>query len=123
MNCCSHVGRFTRDLELRYMPNGETAVLNFTLAVDRKYKKEDQPTADFLNFVVFGKPAELIEKYCAKGHQIAVNSRSQSRTWQDTEGAKHFTTEFVVESFTFLNNNKSNGSNKETSSETEDFQL
>lgn len=123
MNKCDFVGRFTKDPELKYMPNGETAVVNFTLAVDRKFKKEGQPTADFLNFVAFGKPAEILTKYCQKGSQLAVTSRVQTRNYENTEGKKQYVTEFVVEEFTFIGGKtSSNGGNKETSSD-DDFEL
>lgn len=126
MNKCDFVGRFTKDPELKYIPNGETAVLNFTLAVDRKFKKEGQPTADFLNFVAFGKPAEILSKYCEKGNQLAVTSRVQTRNWENTEGKKQYVTEFVVEEFTFISGNKSNtneNKNNKPTSSAQEFNL
>lgn len=123
MNSCNFLGRFTKDLDLKYVGNENTAILNFTLAVDRKFKKEGQPTADFLNFVAIGKPAEILTKYCTKGSMIAVTSRVQTRNWDDKDGNKHYTTEFVVEQFSFAGGNKSNGDSKQTSSENDDFNL
>lgn len=123
MNKCNFLGRFTKDVEVKYVGGENTAVANFTLAVDRKFKKEGQPTADFLNFVALGKPAETIGKYCAKGSMIAVTSRVQTRNWDDKEGNKHYTTEFVVEEFSFAGGNKANGENKATSSDDEEFEL
>lgn len=122
MNLCVFIGRFTKDPELRYAPSG-TAVGNFTLAVDRKFKKEDQPTADFLPMVTLGKTAETISKYFEKGNKIQVTTRVQNRNWEGTDGTKHYITEFVVEGFEFIES-KSNkeGSNKPPEAE-EDFVL
>jgi len=92
MNKAMFLGRFTKDVELKYVGADNTAIANFTLAVDRKVKKEGQPTADFLNFVAFSKTAETLAKYCTKGSMIAVVSRVQTRNWDDTEGKKHYTT-------------------------------
>ena len=127
MNKCMFLGRFTKDLEIKHVGNEDLAILNFTLAVDRKFKKEGQPTADFLNFVAMGKPAEILTKYCEKGSMIAVSTRVQTRNWDDKDGNKHYTTEFIVEEFSFAggsNGSKSNeGKREETSSDDEEFVL
>lgn len=120
MNSCNHLGRITKDLELKYSKANNTAMLYFTLAVDRKFKKEGQPTADFLNYVAIGKLAEVIAQYCKKGSMIAVTSRAQTRIWTDTNGNKHYVTEFVVEQFSFAGGNKSNNSNSENKFESSD---
>lgn len=122
MNKCQFLGRLTKDVEVKYVGGDNTPIANFTLAVDRRFKKEGQPTADFLNFVTIGKLAEVIGKYCEKGSQIAVSSRVQTRSWEDKEGTKHYTTEFVVEEFSFAGG-KSSGGNKPTTSEDEEFEL
>lgn len=118
MNVCTFLGRLTKDVEIKTV--GETEIANFTLAVDRRFKKEGQPTADFLNFVAFGKTAEVISKYCEKGSQIAVVARVQTRTWDDKDGNKRYITEFVVDGFSFAGGKPNN--NKETSSD-QDFDL
>jgi single-strand DNA-binding protein len=105
MNKCIFLGRLTKDAESKVV-NNDTTITNFTLAVNRKFKQENQPTADFLNFVSFGKTAEVIAKYCKKGSQIAVISRVQTRSWEDNEGKKHYVTEFVVEEFDFAEGKK-----------------
>lgn len=120
MNKCIFLGRLTKDTELKYVGGENTAIANFTLAIDRKFKKDGQPTVDFLNFVAIGKVAEIISKYCAKGSMISVVSRVQTRTWDDTEGKKHYTTEFVVEEFDFAGGSKSNNDNSSKSDENED---
>lgn len=124
MNKCLFLGRFTKDVELKYAGSENTAIANFTLAIDRKFKKDGQPTADFLNFVALGKTAETIGKYCSKGSLITVVSRVQTRNWDDTEGKKHYVTEFVVEEFKFAGGSKSNTDSKSTSSnDDEEFEL
>lgn len=107
MNNCTFLGRLTKDVEFKTTANG-TTIANFTLAVDRDYKKEGQPTADFLPHVVIGKLAETVSKYLAKGSQIAVVSRVQTRTFDDKDGNKKYVTEFVLEKFNFAGS-KSNG--------------
>lgn len=123
MNKAIFLGRFTKDVELRYVGGENTALVNFTLAVDRKFKKDGQPSADFLNFVALGKTAEIIGKYCAKGSLISVVSRVQTRNWDDADGKKHYTTEFLVEEFDFAGGNKAGNENKPTSSNDEEFVL
>ncbi|MBO4785113.1 MAG: single-stranded DNA-binding protein, partial [Lachnospiraceae bacterium] len=63
MNLCIQIGRCTKDPDIKVAKSG-TTIADFTLAVDRKFKREGQPDADFLNFTAFGKTAEFIEKYC-----------------------------------------------------------
>lgn len=122
MNKCIFLGRFTKDVELKYVGDDNTPVVNFTLAVDRKYKKEGQPTADFLNFVALGKTAEVIGKYCGKGSMIAPACRVQTRTWEDADNNKHYVTEFMVEEFSFAGGKPSGGESK-PSSDDEEFEL
>ena len=76
MNCCHFTGRLTRDPEIRYT-NGEppAPVVNYTMAVDRKFKRKDEPKADFLNFVGYGSAAEFAEKYLRKGMKMIVTAR------------------------------------------------
>lgn len=121
MNNCCFLGRLTRDVELKYTSN-ETAIANFTLAVDRSFKKEGQPTADFLPHVAIGKLAEVIAKYCSKGSQIAVTSRCQTRNYDDADGNKKYVTEFIIEKFNFAGNK--NNTNQEASVDDNDsFEL
>jgi single-strand DNA-binding protein len=123
MNKCVFLGRLTKDVELKNVGAENTAIANFTLAVNRKFKKDGQPTADFLNFVAIGKTAEVLAQYCEKGSQIAVSSRVQTRTWEDKDNNKHYTTEFVVEEFDFAGGKTNSGGSKPTSSDEEEFEL
>jgi single-strand DNA-binding protein len=103
------VGRLTRDPELRYTQQG-TAVANFTIAINRPFKNEQgEQQADFINGVVWRKPAENLAKYMKKGNQIGVDGRLQSRTYEQ-DGRTVYVTEVIADSIQFL---ESKGSNKD----------
>ena len=99
MNQVVLIGRLCADPELRYTNNG-TAVANFTLAVDRRFSKEKQ--ADFINIVVWKAQAENCAKYIAKGSQVAVEGRIQTRKYQDRDGNNRTAFEVVANSVQFL---------------------
>ncbi len=99
MNKVILIGRLTRDVETRY--SGETAIARYTLAVDRKYKKDGEQTADFINCVAFGKSGEFAEKYLHKGMKIAVTGRIQTGSYDDKDGKKVYTTDVVIEEHEF----------------------
>lgn len=89
MNKCIFMGRLTRDPEIRYTQSEKpVAVVNYTLAVDRRYKREGEPSADFINFVAYGTAAEFAEKYFKKGTKLLVTARCQTRTYTNNEGKK-----------------------------------
>ena len=99
MNKVILVGRLTRDPDIRYS-SGETqtAVARYTLAVDRRFKRQgDDQTADFISCVVFGKGAEFAEKYLHQGTKIAVRGRIQTGSYTNRDGQKVYTTEVVVD--------------------------
>ena len=102
MNQVVLMGRLTRDPEVRYS-SGESslAIARYTLAVDRRFKRDGEPTADFINCVAFGKTAEFAERYFRKGIKIAVSGRIQTGSYTNKEGVKVFTTEVVVENQEF----------------------
>lgn len=102
MNNVNLMGRLVRDIELKYT-NSQTpvAVANFTLAVNRRFKRDGEPDADFFDCVAFGRTAETMDKFLSKGRQIALTGRLQVRTWEDKEGKKRKTVEVIVESFDF----------------------
>jgi single-strand DNA-binding protein len=97
-------GRMTKDVELRYTPNGN-AVANFTLAVNRKFKSDNQPEADFINCVIWNKSAETLANYTGKGSLIGVEGNLQTRSYEN-EGKKVYVTEVYVANFTFLESKK-----------------
>lgn len=100
MNSVQLTGRFTRDPDVRYTDGGST-IARFTLAADRRYKREDGPTADFISCVAFGKTAEFIEKYFSKGMKMELNGRIQTGSYTNQEGTKVYTTDVVAEQVGF----------------------
>lgn len=101
MNSVQLVGRFTRDPEVRYTDGGST-IARFSLAVDRRYKSKNGPTADFPNCVAFGRTAEFIEKYFRKGMRMGCQGRIQTGSYTNNDGQKVYTTDVVVESCEFV---------------------
>lgn len=110
MNNVVLIGRLTRDVELKYLPNGGTAVATFNLAVDKGLSNEKrqeaeskkQPTADFINIVVWGRVAENCANYLAKGRLVGIQGRIQTRSWDDPNGGKKYATEVVANNVEFL---------------------
>lgn len=112
MNKVILMGRLTRDPEVRYT-QGEnaTAVARYTLAVDRRYNKNNSDqTADFINCVAFGKAADFAEKYFRKGLKIAVTGRIQTGSYTNKDGNKVYTTDVVVEESEFAESKNNNSS-------------
>jgi single-strand DNA-binding protein len=104
MNHCSFIGRLTKDLDLRYANSG-AAVLSFTLAVNRAFKKEGEDRqADFISCKAFGKTAEFMQKYFSKGSQLAIEGRIQTGSY-DKDGTKVYTTDVIVEKVHFAGGN------------------
>lgn len=98
MNKVILMGRLTRDPEVRYSQGQNAmAVARYTLAVDRRYKKEGEQTADFINCVAFGKAGEFTEKYFRKGTKVVITGRIQTGSYTNKEGQKVYTTDVVVE--------------------------
>ena len=98
MNKVILIGRVVRDAEIRYS-QGENpmAIARYTLAVDRRFKKDGEATADFINCVAFGKNGEFAEKYLHKGVKIAVSGRIQTGSYKNKDGNTVYTTDVVVE--------------------------
>lgn len=110
MNKCIFLGRITKDIELSFAAGSGTAIAKFSLAVGRKFKKGE---TDFLNMVAFGKTAENLTKYFKKGNLILLETHVQTGSYDDKNGIKRYTTDFIIDSFDFVNNNSTEGSNKE----------
>lgn len=108
MNKTILMGRLTRDVDVRYTQTNNTMVANFTLAVNRRFSKEGEQQADFINIVAWGKTAEFASKYFKKGQQVAVIGRIQTRSWDDDQGQKHYATEVVSEEIYFADSKKEN---------------
>ena len=101
INSIALTGRLTRDVDLRYTQSG-TAVGTFTLAVDRQYKRDGEPTADFISCVIWRKSAENFAKFTRKGSLVGVEGHIQTRTYDNNAGQRVFVTEVVVENFALL---------------------
>lgn len=98
MNKVVLVGRLTRDPEVRYSQgDSATAVARYTVAVDRRFKRDGEPTADFIPCVVFGRSAEFAEKYFRQGMRISVSGRIQTGSYTNRDGQKVYTTDVIVE--------------------------
>lgn len=107
MNSVNLTGRMTRDPELRYTPSG-VAVATFTLAVNRTWTNADgEREADFIQVVVFRKPAENVANYTGKGSLVAVEGRLQTRNYENDEGRTIYVTEVVADQVHFLDSKKS----------------
>lgn len=108
MNDCKFSGRPTRDPEIRYTEATQSmAVARYTLAVDRRYKKEGGQHADFLSIVAFGKTAEFVERYIKKGMKIIVECHAQSGSYEK-DGKKIYYTEFVADAHEFCESKGNN---------------
>lgn len=102
MNNVSLVGRLARDPEVRYSQGANaTCVARYTLAVQRQFKVEGQPDADFISCVAFGKAGEFAEKYLRKGMNIGVTGRIQTGSYKNKDGATVYTTDVIVQTQEF----------------------
>lgn len=117
MNKILLLGRLSKDPEIRYTQNN-TPVASFSLAVNRRFAKENETNVDFFNCTAWSKTAELISKYVKKGQQIAVVGRLQNRNYEDTQGQKHYVTEIVVEEVYFCGNKQENQETQQNTQET-----
>ncbi len=108
MNKAILMGRLTRDPEIRYS-QGENAmaIARYTLAVDRRFVKDNQQSTDFISCVCFGKSAEFAEKWLKQGTKICIAGRIQTGNYTNKEGVKVYTTEVVVEEQEFAESKKS----------------
>lgn len=98
MNKIVLMGRLTRDPEVRYSQGANaTAVARYSLAVDRRFKRDGEPTADFINCVAFGRIAEFAEKYFRQGLKVVVTGRIQTGNYTNKDGVRVYTTDVVVE--------------------------
>lgn len=107
MNKTLQLGRLTADPEVTYSKNDSAiCIARYTLAVDRKYKREGEPTADFIRCVALGKLGEFAEKYLRKGSKIAITGRIQTGSYKDKDGKTVYTTDIIVEEQEFAESKK-----------------
>lgn len=112
MNKFICVARLVRDPEIRYSQGANTtAVARFSIAVDRRFKREGEPEADFFNCVAFGKTAEFVEKYLKQGTKIALTGRVENDNYTNKDGQKVYGTRICVEECEFAES-KGNSSNE-----------
>ena len=105
MNKVVLMGRLTKEPEMR-ATQSNTAVCSFSLAVNRRFKQEGQPDADFINVTAWAKTAEFVSKYFSKGQQVGVIGRMQTRNYDDKDGKKVYVTEVVAEEVYFADSKK-----------------
>ncbi len=101
MNKIILMGRLTRDPEVRYGGASNTAIARFSLAVDRRFKRDGQPDADFFNCTAFGKTGEFVEKYLRKGTKVVVDGEMQNDNYQNKEGQMVYGFQVVVNTVEF----------------------
>ena len=118
LNNVTLIGRLTRDPEIRYSQSAEPmAVARFNVAVNRRYKREGEPEADFINCVAFRKTAEIIEKYFTKGKMIGIVGRIQTGSYTDKQGNKRNSTDVVVEEVCFCGDKEDRTTNTQQDSD------
>ena len=106
------MGRLTRDPDVRYL-QGEhsTAIARYTLAVDRRFKRDGEASADFISCVCFGRSAEFAEKYFRQGLRITISGHIQTGSYTNRDGNKVYTTDVVVEEQEFAESKNASGNN------------
>ena len=111
MNKFQFMGRLTKDPETRVIPNSNTQVTTFSLAVNRRFADQNgERKTDFFNLTAFGKLAEFCSKYYRKGQQVLVEGRIQNRSWDDQNGQKRYATDFIIENAYFADSRRDSDS-------------
>ncbi|MBN3421734.1 single-stranded DNA-binding protein [Clostridium botulinum] len=125
MNKICLVGRLTKDPELNFLPGNGTAVVKFTLAVNRPHLDKTKPQeADFINCTHFGKRAESIANYVAKGHRFGIDGSLRINKYVDKDGNNRWSTEVLVSDFEFMQDKTNNSnSNNEGASDNYDTDI
>ena len=118
MNKIILMGRLTKDPEISSSTNG-TTFARYSLAVDRRFKREGDPDADFFNCTSFGKQAEFVEKYLKKGTKVVLTGRLQNNNYTTKEGTKVYSVQIMVEEIEFAESKK--GDESESTASTNDF--
>ena len=116
MNKVIESGRLTKDAEITYTQGNNMAVARFTLAVDRRFKQEGQPTADFIRCIAFGKTAEFFERFGRKGTKFLIEGRIQTGSYTNKDGQKVYTTDVVVEETEFVESKGASNTDNSNSS-------
>lgn len=111
MNKVILCGRLTADPKITYAGGTNACIGKFGIAADRKFKRDNEPTADFINITAFSKLGEFTEKYLHKGTKIIVVGRIQTGSYTDANGKKVYTTDVIAEEIEFAESKNSNQSN------------
>lgn len=115
MNKVILMGRLTRDAEIRSSQGGNpTTIARYTLAVDRRFKRDNEQNADFIGCVAFGKSAEFAEKYFRQGIKVVVTGRIQTGSYTNKDGQKVYTTDVVVEDQEFAESKATSQQNQQS---------
>ena len=121
MNKVILMGRLCADPQVRYVQNqNPTAIARYRLAVDRRFHRDGDATADFISCVAFGKAAEFAEKYLRQGTKIAITGRIQTGSYTNRDGQKVYTTDVVVEEQEFAESKGTGGGNAGAAPQTAD---
>lgn len=116
INSVTLVGRLTKDVDLKYTPNG-LAVATFTLAVNRAFtNQQGEKETDFINIVVWRKPAENVSKFCKKGSLIGITGRIQTRSYDGQDGKRVYVTEVLAENIQYLDTRSGSNNNGDSNS-------
>lgn len=116
MNKVILMGRLTRDPEVRYSQGASaTAVARFSIAVDRRFKRDGEPDADFFNCTAFGRQAEFVEKYLKKGTKIVTSGRVQNDNYTNKEGQKVYSVQIMIDEIEFAESKNSSGNSGDDS--------
>ena len=122
MNKVILMGRLVRDPEVRYsQSNQPMAIAKFTLAVDRKYHKEGEQSADFIACTAFGKIAEFVEKYLKKGTKVVAEGRWQTGSYKNKEGVTVYTNDCMIESLEFAESKRSDEPQAQSQTDADGF--
>lgn len=112
MNKVILMGRLTRDPEVRYSQGAsQTAVARFSVAVDRRFKRDGEPDADFFNCTCFGKQAEFVERYLHKGTKIVLSGRVQNDNYTNKDGQMVYSVRIMVDEIEFAESKNASGGN------------
>ena len=112
MNKVILMGRLTRDPEVRYSQGAsQTAVARFSIAVDRRFKREGEPDADFFNCTSFGKQAEFVERYLHKGTKVVLSGRVQNDNYTNKDGQMVYSVRVMVDEIEFAESKNASGGN------------
>ena len=110
MNKVIMMGRLTRDPEVRYSQGANgTAVGRFSIAVDRRFKREGQPDADFFNCTSFGKQAEFVERYLKKGTKVVISGSVQNDNYTDKDGNQRYSVQIICDEIEFAESKNAQG--------------